>query len=126
MGNPIVIYSGSNDYHSVKPDMHYSYGTYRDDMIKAIVADSISSYPTEPGIYRVTHSVAGLPSGASFYGGLRITDYGSYTIHEYFPTSGNTVYVGYQAQGGSSMSPVITAPTKWYKFTTSTSVDPVT
>lgn len=79
------------------------------------VTSGITTYPTTPGLYRVTSSCAGLPSGATFYGVLAIFGAGGYYMH-LFAGSDNNLYYGYKGSSG--------APTSWRKVT-GTSVNPV-
>ena len=76
----------------------------------------ITSYPTTPGLYRVTTSCAGLPSGATYYGVLAIFGAGTYYMH-IFASSDNSLYYAYKGSSG--------APAKWYKVT-GTAINPVT
>ena len=50
--------------------------------------DGITSYPSQPGVYRVIQPIAGLPSGILGYGCLVIFDGGSYYIHLYRDANG--------------------------------------
>lgn len=65
----------------------------------------ITSYPTEQGLYRVTQSVTGLPTGLSnYYGVLMIYGAGTYYTHVYVDTNQN-LYYAYKGSTG--------APTAW-------------
>ena len=75
----------------------------------------ITTYPTTPGLYRVTASCVGLPSNATYYGILAIFGAGSYYMH-IFASSDNNLYYAYKGSSG--------APTKWYKVT-GTATNPV-
>lgn len=70
--------------------------------------DGITSIPTNPGVYRVTSVIAGLPSGTNGYGPLLVINGGSY-LGYYYIDARNDLYYARTAS--------VTAPSKWYKVT---------
>ena len=73
-------------------------------------SDTLTSYPTVPGIYRVGAAIAGIPTGTNGYGPLIIFDAGSYVAHIYIDANGSLFY-------GRTTSSTIAPPSTWYKLT---------
>lgn len=98
---------------------YYPIVTTKDVREKALYntnTSGITTYPTEPGMYRVTQSVTGLPTGLSnYYGVLFIYGAGSYYNHVYIDVNQN-MYYAYNGSTG--------APATWRKVTT-TNVTPI-
>lgn len=69
--------------------------------------NGITSFPTTPGVYRVTSYVTGLPSGAGGYGTLVIMNGGGYPLY---------IYVDYHNDFYYSRVATETAPSTWYKL----------
>ena len=70
----------------------------------------LSSYPTQPGVYRVGEQVAGLPNIGGGYGCLVIFNAGGYTMHLYLDAYHNLYWS--RTDGGTETT--ITAPSVWY------------
>lgn len=70
-------------------------------------SNGITSIPTDPGVYRVTTVIVGLPTGAKGYGTMNVIDGGSYLLYIYVDAQ-NDFY--YSRVGSKS------APAKWYKL----------
>ena len=76
----------------------------RSTVFNSTDTNGITTYPTEPGLYRVTKSVTGLPSGLSnYYGVLMIYGAGSYYNHVYIDSNLNQ-YFAYKGSTGAPAS----------------------
>ena len=75
---------------------------------------AVTSYPTEPGVYKVTTALAELPSGSARYGTLMIFNGGAYVVHLYVDNN-KRFYVA-RTTGGTSYT--VNAPTSetWYQL----------
>lgn len=98
---------------SIRPatdNAYYPIITTKDVIEKALYntnTNGLAAYPTEPGLYRVTQFVTGLPSGLNnYYGVLMIYGAGSYYNHVYIDSNLNQ-YFAYKASTG--------APASWKK-----------
>lgn len=86
---------------------------YRYITFKGLESKGITNYPTEVGIYRITHSLpAGLPADAGAYGALLIFGIGYY-IHLYTDLNSNA-WIGRSGEGAGDS---VAAPSVWKKLT---------
>ena len=65
-----------------------------------VTSDYVTTYPTEPGVYKTVAAIDGLPTGSSRYGTLVILNGGAYCIHLYMDTR-KDVYVTRTNDGGA-------------------------
>ena len=79
---------------------------------RMISTETLKSYPTRAGVYRVGSQVAGLPSGGSGYGVLIIWNGGTYAFHMYRDNAG----VLYTSKNSTNDVEVM-APSSWTKHT---------
>ena len=77
---------------------------------------TVTAYPTEPGVYKVTTALTELPTGCSRYGTLMIFNGGGYVVHVYVDNS-KRFYVA-RTTGGTEYA--VAAPTSdaWYQLYT--------
>lgn len=77
-------------------------------------SDTLSAYPTKPGVYRVgsPSGIAGLPSGITGYGALLVGNAGSYCFH-YYIDNNKRLYWAMNTATGNSTS-IVSPPAKWY------------
>ena len=71
-------------------------------------SSGISSIPTDPGVYRVTSVITGLPTGSYGYGTLLVFNGGGYLLY-FFDDASNDLYYSRTAS--------VAAPSVWYKLT---------